>query len=806
MNGGTSEEIDSAEKDTLAKDECDDEESVRGVIQLNDCNTVIGQLDCGMKFDIVVDSGAAITLISVDVVRASSYLRQLPQVQTEPIRIRIADGSYMVADRQIQFEVTIQGFTFGLTAQVMPSYGLVKALLGTEALKEISAKLDFSTNQLCFKLRLPKSVPFKVVNNTVLRPGDSKVIAVAGKLPKNCCSGELILHSSKVGQQFTSTSMLAHVKKGVSHILVFNDSARVVKLQRGMVLAYADCESTHLGKYSVDSESFLCESSDGSRSRLIRKNLRKYAFLDKDHPKVGLSEQEILDMEVDLETDCVLTSSQKGKLKSLLSRHKKSFSLYGEVGNSNHVVKLHLVDESPFFIRPYTVSEDEKKVIDRELEKLVKMGILQQGVTSCSSPVMLVGKKGTNDKRVVSDLRFLNGRMRKQNWPFPLVRDTIQKLGMSGCTVVSVIDLKEAFHSLHLDEASQQFTGIVSYYGGKSFFYKRLPMGASISPSEFQSFVEKVLDSIPGCREFCIAHMDDLIVYSKTVSEHLEHLNLMLEGLSRHGLKLSPRKAKFCKNRVVYMGHVITTSEGGPQISAMKSKCEAIRRLKIPSNSKEVRTFIGAVTYLSEYIPNLQLFLHPLHKISNKRSTFVWSKECQENYDRIKSLLCQPPVLTMPRKDGVFILYSDTSRIATGATLCQVIEGQERVVGYHSKLLPGAAVNYTVSELEYKGLVLNVKAFRNILCSVSFHVIVDHKSLVEIQKSKRELPTQRFKRLSEQLSDYSFDISYLPGKKLVMSDMLSRMSVPDPLSDPEEVVPVACLTDPVVDAMAQVFI
>ena len=761
----------------------------------------LADYSCGMKFDIVVDSGAAVTLISIDVIKASPYLRKLPQVQTEPMRIRIADGSYMVSDRKIQFEVSIQGFTFGLTAQVMPSFGLVKALLGTEALKMISAKLDFATNQLCFRLKFPKSVPFKVVNNTALRPGESKVIAVAGKLPKNCSSGELILHSSKVGQQFTSSSLLAHVKKGVSHILVFNDSEKVVKLQRGVVMAFADCEASHLGRYSVDSDSYFGESSDGSRSRLIRKNLRRYPFLDKDHPKVGLSEQEILDKEVDLETDCVLSSTQKGKLKSLLSKHKKAFSLYGEIGNSKHVVKLHLVDETPFFIRPYTVSEDEKKVIDRELDKLVKMGVLQQGVTSCSSPVMLVGKKGTKDKRVVSDLRYLNGRIRKQNWPFPLVRDTIQKLGMSGCTVVSTIDLKEAFHSLHLDEESQQFTGIVSYYGGKSFFYKRLPMGASISPCEFQSFVEKMLDSIPGCREFCIAHMDDLIVFSKSVSEHLEHLNLLLDGIFRHGLKLSPRKARFCKDKVEYMGHVVTITDGGPHISAMKSKCDAIRRLKVPSNSKEVRTFIGAVTYLSDYIQNLQLLLYPLHKISSKKSTFVWSEECQVNFDKIKSLLCQPPVLTMPRKDGVFILYSDTSRIATGGTLCQIIDGQERIVGYHSKLLPEAAARYSVSELEYKGLVLNVTAFRNILCSVSFYAVVDHSALVEIQRSKREPPTQRFKKLIEQLSDYSFTLTYLPGNKLVMSDMLSRMSLPDPSADSDEVVPIACLTDPVVDAM-----
>ena len=258
-----------------------------------------------------------------------------------------------------------------------------------------------------------------------------------------------------------------------------------------------------------------------------------------------------------------------------------------------------------FFIRPYTVSETEKRIIDKELDNLVKMGVLEQGVASCSSPVMLINKKGTDSKRCVSDLRFLNQRIRRQNWPFPLVCDTIQKLGMSGCSVVSTLDLKEAFHSLHLDKRSQQFTGIVSYYGGKSYFYKRLPMGSSVSPSEWQFYIKKLLDDIPDCRNFCIAHMDDLIIFSKSLPEHLEHLDLLLDGISKHGLKISPRKAKLCKTQVTYMGHIISVGEKGPCISAMKSKCEAIRNLKVPSNSKEVRTFIGVVTYLSDYIPNL---------------------------------------------------------------------------------------------------------------------------------------------------------------------------------------------------------
>jgi hypothetical protein len=557
-----------------------DEEVGSGTIQLDACNTVVGKLQCGMKFDIVVDSGASMTLISSDVVQASKYLRSLPQVKTEPIRIRIADGSYMVCDRRIDFSVLVQGFTFDLCAQVMPSFGLVKALLGSADLKRLSAQLDFKTNKLSFKLILPRSVPFEVKNAVVLKPGESKFIEISGKLAKNCSSGDLVLNASKLGRKFTSSCFLTKVKKGTCLVALHNSTDKTVKLNRGAVLAYADLEASHRGRHSIDEESFSFHSGsveDEFRSKLLKKNLRKYPFLEKSDPKARMSEQEILNSEVDLDSNCVLSSDQKSRLNSLLQKHKKAFSIYGEIGNTQHVIKLHLVDETPFFIRPYTVS-----------------------VASCSSPVMLIGKKGTTAKRCVSDFRFLNQRIRRQNWPFPLVKDTIQKLGMSECSVVSTVDLKEAFHSLHLDEKSQQFTGIVSYYGGRSYFYKRLPMGSSVSPSEWQFYIERLLDDIPGSREFCIAHMDDLIVFSKSVPEHMKHLDQLLGGILKHGLKISPKKAKFCKTSVEYMGHVISVDEKGPCIAAMKSKCEAIKGLRVPTNSKEVRMFIGAVSLHSQ--------------------------------------------------------------------------------------------------------------------------------------------------------------------------------------------------------------
>jgi hypothetical protein len=421
------------------------------------------------------------------------------------------------------------------------------------------------------------------------------------------------------------------------------------------------------------------------------------------------------------------------------------------------------------------------------------MGVLQQGTASSSSPVLLVNKKGGNTKRVVSDLRFLNKRIRKRNWPFPLVRDTVQRLGASQCKYLSTLDLKDAFHSLKLHKDSQRHAGITSYYGGKSYFYKRLPQGASLSPCEFQQYIQSVLDEIPNSNDYVIAHMDDLIIYSRSVENHFFHIQEILRTLEENGLKISPKKAQLFKSSLTYMGHVITIQHGQPYIKAMKDKCEAIRRLREPRNYKEVKSFIGAVNYLSMYLPNLQFLLVPLHKISSPRARFVWTSQCQENFERIRELLAKPPVLAMPSGSGVVRLYTDTSRTATGATLCQVIDGEERIIAYHSKTLPAAAARYSVTELEFFGLYLNVQAFQNFLKGVHFEVYIDHSAVVQILGSKNQPPTRRMQTLVERLNPYSFTAGYKKGKDMVICDLLSRMCAPegeDPLGDP---TPIACV-------------
>ena len=157
--------------------------------------------------------------------------------------------------------------------------------------------------------------------------------------------------------------------------------------------------------------------------------------------------------------------------------------------------------------------EEDKEIIDKEMKRLCYIGILKEGFSAYSSPVMLISRKLTKGKRVVTDFRHLNVRIVKNNLAYPLVRDTFLVLGNSKCKVLSVLDLKDAFHSLRLSENSRKYHGILPYFGSSSYLYQRMSIGLNISPSIWQSYINAILDC-PQSKKYCKAIMDDLILFT----------------------------------------------------------------------------------------------------------------------------------------------------------------------------------------------------------------------------------------------------------------------------------------------------
>ena len=187
------------------------------------------------------------------------------------------------------------------------------------------------------------------------------------------------------------------------------------------------------------------------------------------------------------------------------------------------------------------MKEEDRAVLDKEMRRLCYLGILKEGFSAYSSPVMLISRKVTSDKRVVTDFRHLNTRIAKNNLAYPLLRDTFSLLGSSKCEVMSVLDLKDAFHSLQLSEKSQKYCGILPYFGSASYLYQRLPMGLNVSPPIWQTYINTILNSLQS-RKYCEVIMDDLLLFTLSKKVHMDKLEDLLKALRKNGLKISPKK------------------------------------------------------------------------------------------------------------------------------------------------------------------------------------------------------------------------------------------------------------------------
>ena len=231
-----------------------------------------------------------------------------------------------------------------------------------------------------------------------------------------------------------------------------------------------------------------------------------------------------------------------------LYRYKEAFSLRDKIGTCPNIeVEIDVTDKSPFFIRPYHVKEEDKAFIDKEIKQLCYMGILKEGVSAYSTPVMLISRKLTKDKRVVTDFRHLNVRIAKKNLAYPLVRDMFSVLGSSKCKVLSVLDLKDAFHSLRLSENLKRYCGIPPYFHRTSYLYQRMPMGLNISPSIWQSYISAILDHLQN-RKYCKVIMDDVLLFTPSKGSHIDKLEDFLKALLKKWLKDFPKEVPIVQN------------------------------------------------------------------------------------------------------------------------------------------------------------------------------------------------------------------------------------------------------------------
>ena len=313
-------------------------------------------------------------------------------------------------------------------------------------------------------------------------------------------------------------------------------------------------------------------------------------------------------------------------------------------------------------------------------------------------------------------------------------------------------------------------------------------VGMSMSPQIWQQFVDLVFqdDLIKYKQNFDVI-MDDTFMHS-TAEEHMDDLMDLFKVLRKYSLKLSPHKCQFFKKKIVYMGLEFQIQGDKVCYTPLKDKCDAIRNLESPKTLRQTRAFCGMINFFSSFLPNLQRLLIPIYDLQKKAKKFKWMDEAEKAFNEIKKLLVSPPVLKAPTPEGLFRLKSDTLREGVGGTLLQKQGDEWVVMGYHSKRLPKSAKNFGVTKLELTELLVNIHRFMQLLCNRYFEVLVDHKAIEYMVKSKTESPT-RLKTLLLKLSEYTIELKYQKGSEMHISDALSWQHNFTDTPDDKDVIP-----------------
>ena len=299
----------------------------------------------------------------------------------------------------------------------------------------------------------------------------------------------------------------------------------------------------------------------------------------------------------------------------------------------------------------------------------------------------------------MTDFRHLNMRIAKNNLAYPLIKDTFTTLGSSKCKVMSVLDLKDAFHSLRLTESSKKYCGILPYFGSTPIWH---------------SYINTILNCLSS-RKYCEAIMDDLLLFTPTKQSTYEKLKGLLKALFKNGLKISPKKCQLFKTELPYMGNTIFIKDKRVCVKPLRSRLEAIQRIKPHTTPKGCRSFARMVNFVSIFSPELQKLLKSIYDLTRKGRPFIWGEEQQKAFKEIKRRLQKPPVLSMSDRGGRFILYADTSKLATGGALYQVQDGKLRLIAYVTRRIPEAAKSYSITELEMCSLAIIIESFAHLL-------------------------------------------------------------------------------------------
>lgn len=478
----------------------------------------------------------------------------------------------------------------------------------------------------------------------------------------------------------------------------------------------------------------------------------------------------------------VLPEEEQGKVRALLEKYVSVFAMDdGDLGCTNLIShEIPLLDDTPVRQRFRRIPPSEYEVVKAHINQLLENRVIRESCSPYASPIVLVKKKD-GSLRMCVDYRRLNSKTRKDAFPLPRIEETLDSL--AGARWFSTMDLASGYNQVPVAEGDKFKTAFCTPFG--LFEWNRMPFGLCNAPSTFQRLMERLFGD-QQCQSLLL-YLDDIVVFSSSVDQHLARMEVVLSRLQTEGLKAKLSKCAFFKKEVHYLGHVIS-SEG---VSTDPGKVEAVAQWPCPTSVAELRSFLGFASYYRRFVEGFAKLAAPLHRLvaqlaSPKRPkrgvqefAQAWSSECQCGFEGLKGKLTTAPVLAYADFSLPFILEVDASHGGLGAVLSQEQQGKVRPIAYGSRSLRPTernTSNYSSMKLEFLTLKWAMtEKFREYLLGQKCVVFTDNNPLSYLTSAKLGAMEQRW---AAQLASFDFEIKYRSGRSNRNADALSRQNLP----------------------------
>ena len=492
---------------------------------------------------------------------------------------------------------------------------------------------------------------------------------------------------------------------------------------------------------------------------------------------------------VELE-DTDIKEATRVSFETLCEQQHEAFSKNNkDIGRTQLIeMEIDTGDNLPVAQSPYTLLLKHYNWVRQEIETLEKSSVIERSLSRWASPVIVVPKKSAPDepprRRLCVNYQKVNAlqpevkRTDKDTgclslYPLPKIDKMFSKLG--GAMIFSTIDLRSGYYHIGLTRESRAKSAFVMPMGKWQF--KRTPFGLSQAPAYFQLLIDKVL---MGCKNFAMGYLDDIIIFSKTEEEHLQHLEEIFVRLRKFGLKMKHEKCSFFKKHIQYLGHLV--SEKG--FEPLSEKLESIHKMPAPRTAKEVKQFLGLIGYYRKFVPHFADISRPLTKLTRHNVVFEWTDQCSKAFNHLCELLMEYPILRYPDPTQGYILYTDASGIEWSGVLTQEHLDEKRKAKNHpicyvSGQFRGSQLNWAALTKEAYAIYMSVRRLSFYVMDVEVTIRSDHLPLKKFLNKKTM--NSKVNNWAVELEQFRLHLEWIPGTRNLLADSLSRLLdvVPD---------------------------